>query len=303
VCAIIILGDAMKDILKISFMICLVIVVFIFKDNISTFITDNIIYKGSNKVLTYNEYYLDNNYSYIQNIDTSDVKDYQEILNMFYTILNSGDNSYSFYCNYENCIDDVKTLISDNKVISHINNFVHPFNTFSSINIDVTNNGKISVKVKKAYNDEEIEYIKAYINEFINTNITEETSDYDKIKLFHDHIVNNTKYDKDNIDDEYTAYHLLTTGKAICGGYSDIMAIYLNTIGIQNYKVTSESHVWNLVKFENSWYHLDMTWDDPVASDGNQYLIHNFFLIPTSKLYQLDKVEHNFDTNVYIEAK
>ena len=295
-------GDAMKDILKISFMICLVIVVYIFKDNISNFIMDNIIYGGSNKVLTYNEYYLDYDYAYVQNIDTPNVQNYQEVLNMFYTIINSGDNSYSFYCDYDDCLNDIKNLISDNDIISNMNNFVHPFNSFDSINIDVANNGKITVKNKKAYNDEEIEYIKAYIDTFIISNINDEMNNYDKIKLFHDYIVNNTEYDKDNNNDEYTAYNLLTTGKAICGGYSDIMSIYLNTIGIQNYKVTSENHIWNLVNIDGVWYHLDMTWDDPVASDGNQYLIHNFFLISKNELYNLDKVEHNFDTNIYIEA-
>ena len=296
-------GDAMKDILKISFMACLVIAVFIFKDNISNFITDNIVYMGSNKVLTYNEYYLDYDYNYVQNIDKSNVENYQEVLNMFYSILNSGDNSYSFYCNYDNCLNDVKQIISDNQVVSNINNFIHPFNSFNSINIDITNSGKVTVKNKKAYNDSEIEYIKEYINTFINQNITEEMSSYDKIKVFHDHIVNNTKYDKDNTDKTYTAYNLLINGVAICGGYSDIMSIYLNTIGIQNYKITSENHIWNLVNIDGKWLHLDMTWDDPVASDGKQYLIHNFFLISTGQLHNLDKVEHNFDTNIYIEAK
>ena len=128
-------------------------------------------------------------------------------------------------------------------------------------------------------------------------------SNYDKIKLFHDHIVNNTKYDENMSDDLYTAYKLLTTGLSVCGGYSDIMSIYLNTLGIQNYKITSEDHVWNLVYLDGVWQHLDMTWDDPVATDGKQYLIHNFFLISSDELHKLDSVEHNFDTNVFKEAK
>lgn len=293
----------MKDILKIGFMACLVIAVFVFKDNISNFITDNIVYMGSNKVLTYNEYYLDYDYGYVQNIDTYSVENYQEILNMFYTILNSGDNSFSFYCSYDNCLNDINELISDDNTVSNINNFVHPFNSFNSINIDITNGGKITVKNKKAYSDDEINYIKTYIDTFITENIKEDMNSYDKIKLFHDHIINNTIYDKDNIKDSYTAYNLLTTGVSICGGYSDIMAIYLNAIGIQNYKITSKNHVWNLVNLDGTWYHLDMTWDDPVASDGNQYLIHNFFLISTGELHNLDKIEHNFDINIYMEAK
>ena len=222
---------------------------------------------------------------------------------MFYTILNGGDNSYSFYCDYDGCLDDVNILISKNETISNINNFVHPFNSFSTINIDVSNNGKITVKNKKAYSDDEIEFIKLYIDTFINSNINDNMSNYDKIKLFHDYIINNTMYDKDNVEESHTAYDLIKTGLSICGGYSDIMSIYLNTLGFQNYKITSENHVWNLVNLDGIWYHLDMTWDDPVASDGNQYLIHNFFLISTDQLHKLDSVEHNFDPNVYSEAK
>ena len=227
----------MKDFLKISFMIGLVIVVYIFKDNISTFILDNIIYSGSNKVLTYNEYYLDYDYKYVQNIDKSNVENYQEMLNMFYTVLNSGDDSYSFYCDYNNCLNDVKSLIEEKNTMSNINNFVHPFNSFDSINIDISNSGKITVKNKKAYTDEEIMFVKAYIDTFIITNMIDSMSDIDKIKKFHDHIINITKYDSDHKQDSYTAYDLLTTGLSICGGYSDIMSIYLNHIGLQNYKI------------------------------------------------------------------
>ena len=39
------------------------------------------------------------------------------------------------------------------------------------------------------------------------------------------------------------------------------------------------------------------------ASDGKQYLIHNFFLIDTNELLKLDSVEHSFDKNIYVEAK
>ena len=56
-------------------------------------------------------------------------------------------------------------------------------------------------------------------------------------------------------------------------------------------------------KVDGKWLHLDSTWDDPVASDGNQYLLHNFFLIDTKTLLDLDTVEHSFGKNVYKEAQ
>jgi transglutaminase/protease-like cytokinesis protein 3 len=293
----------MRDILKISFLLFALIITFLFRDTIATFITDEIIYKGSNKVLTYNEYYVENNYLYVQNTDISYATNYQDILNIFYTIINSGDDCFSFYCDYDNCMNDVRNITNDKNIISNINNFVHPYNSFDSINIDISSNEKITVKIKKIYNEEQIEFINTYINNFVDTNINLSMNNYDKIKVFHDHIINKTKYDENNTFESYTAYNLITSGISICGGYSDVMAIYLNHLGINNYKITSNNHIWNLVELDGVWYHLDVTWDDPVASDGNQYLIHNFFMISTSKLFELDKVEHNFDTKTYLEAK
>mgnify|MGYP004526057339 FL=1 len=292
----------MKDLFKIFFLLSLLVVVYIFRDNISGFINDEIIYKGSNKVLTYNEYYLKNDFAFVQNTDSNSANSYQEVLNMFYSIINSGDDSYSFSCNYDKCIDDVKKLIAEQNIIANINNFVHPYNSFSSINIDVETSGKVTVKIKKVYSDGEITFINKYIDTFINNNLNDSMSNYDKIKVFHDFVINNTIYDEANTLNSYTAYNLITTGKSICGGYSDIMAIYLDKLGITNYKITSENHIWNLINLDGTWYHLDATWDDPVASDGKQYLIHNFFMISTEQLLSLDQVEHNYDKNIYLEA-
>jgi len=291
-----------KDIFKISILLIILIVTYTYRDNIADFVTNKIIYRGSNEVLTYNEYYLENDFLYVQNTDTNIVKSYQEILNMFYTILNSGDDCFSFYCDYDNCLKDVKQITDDIDIVANINNFVHPYNSFDSINIDIGTDNKITVKVKKVYSNNQIEFINNYINEFINTNINLSMNNYDKIKAFHDYIINTTKYDENNTFDSYTAFNLITSGISICGGYSDIMAIYLNALGIKNYKITSENHIWNLVELDGVWYHLDATWDDPVTNDGKQYLIHNFFMIPTQKLLELDKVEHNFNTKMYLEA-
>lgn len=299
---IIMLGDTMKDLFKIFFLFSILIVVYFFRDNISGFINDEIIYKGSNKVLTYNEYYLKNDFAFVQNIDSNSVNNYQEVLNMFYSIINSGDDCYSFTCKYDGCTADVKKLIDEQITIANINNFVHPYNSFSSINIDVDKNNKITVKIKKVYNNGEITFINKYIDTFIANNLNDSMSNYDKIKVFHDFVINNTVYDEANTLNSYTAYNLITTGKSICGGYSDIMAIYLDRLGIINYKITSENHIWNLINLDGVWYHLDATWDDPIASDGKQYLIHNFFMISTEQLLSLDQVEHNYDKNIYIEA-
>ena len=102
--------------------------------------------------------------------------------------------------------------------------------------------------------------------------------------------------------------HPLGEGKGICGGYTDAMALFLDKMGITNYKIASENHIWNLVYIDGSWKHLDLTWDDPVSTDGTDYLQHKYFLITTKQLKEADSgdvivVEHNFKDSIYRELK
>ena len=129
----------------------------------------------------------------------------------------------------------------------------------------------------------------------------------DKIKTIHDYIINNTKYDKlknDNINDttykSNTAYGVLIEGYGICSGYSDTMAIFLNKLDIKNYKISNNTHIWNLVYVNGKWVHLDTTWDDPISEFNENR--DTYFLISYDELKKLDDKTHIFDKNVYQEA-
>ena len=39
-----------------------------------------------------------------------------------------------------------------------------------------------------------------------------------------------------------------------------------------------------MVKLNGQWYHVDVTWDDPVRSDGTQTLRDDYFLISDSEI-------------------
>ena len=81
------------------------------------------------------------------------------------------------------------------------------------------------------------------------------------------------------------------------------MEIFLERLNIKSYKVSSYNHIWNAIFLDGKWYHLDLTWDDPVTNDGKDYLEHNYFLISTTKLHNLDITEHKFDQKVFSELK
>lgn len=267
-----------------------------------------------------NKYYKNNNYIFVSNTDNFTPYGIEDILNIMYSIINSGTTNFTFYCpkEYTNCVSDIKEITKDKTLLTHLNNFVHPFNSFSSIEASISDSGEIIIKINYLYTESEIQEINKEVDNLINTLLTPDiTSDYDKIKVIHDYIINNTKYDLDNSEKKksYTAYGPLFNHVATCNGYTDLMAIFLTKMGYDNYKVATptdgteniEGHIWNAVNVNGEWLHLDLTWDDPVSSDGTDYLYHKYFLIDTEELKTADanitSKDHVFDESIYSELK
>ena len=74
-------------------------------------------------------------------------------------------------------------------------------------------------------------------------------------------------------------------------------------MNLKSYRVSSESHIWNAVEIDNKWYHIDLTWDDPVVDDGKDYLKHDYFLVTTKELVEKEKTQHVFNQKRFIEVK
>lgn len=256
-----------------------------------------------------NEYYKNNNYKFIQ--ESIDFIPYskQDIKNIFYSILNNGYDKFTFYCpsQYLDCTNDVNIISTDSTLLTHINNFISPFNNFSSIKVINNESGEINVEVTKAYQQLEIDEINKKIDYIMHNYLTSDIALEDKILTIHDYIINNTKYDQDRINGiinykSNIAYGPLIENFAICGGYADAMALFLNRLNVPNFKVASETHVWNAIFINNQWLHLDLTWDDPISqySDHNT-LIHKFYLIDTITLKNYDIKDHDYDETIYQE--
>ena len=228
-------------------LICILVVLL----NIDS-ITDKIIFflnqTNTTKIEIKNNYYKSNNYIFVSNTDNFTPYGIEDILNIMYSIINSGTTNFTFYCpkEYESCVNDMKKITKDKTLLTHLNNFVHPFNSFSSIEASISDSGEIIIKINYLYTEEEINQIEAKVKELINTLITPDiTEDYDKIKTIHDYIINNTKYDLENRDEmnSHKAYGPLFNNVATCNGYTDLMAIFLTEMGYDNYKVATTEEV------------------------------------------------------------
>lgn len=257
--------------------------------------------------LVNNQYSSDKSYSYVKLTDNFIAYNKNDLLNILYTILNSGMDSFTFYCDdkYKECMNDVDVISKDRIVLSNINNFIHPYNSFTEMETTrYTNSNKIKLNIKHLYNKDKINKINNKVTEIIKNEINDDDNK-DKIKTIHDYIINNTKYDELRVENNIskyssdTAYGPLFEGFGICNGYSDLMKIFLHELGIESIKIASENHIWNLVKLDNKWYHLDLTWDDPVLENGKDIIDYNYFMIDTKDLIELNDNQHFYNKDIY----
>ena len=308
----------MKKLLTTLILIGIILGIYYYYDDIVEYVMYNFVYKDDFVYDDKNAYTRDYDFAFVQNTTDFNPKNKQDILNIIYTSLNNGWTNFTFFCprkEYDNCLADVEEITNDDILISNINNFVGTYNSYNKIIVNLNSFGRVNILVDKLYSDDDIKVISEKIDEIYNSIITDDMTTEEKIKVFHDYIINNTSYDEERSNEiknnnltslkhtSNTAYGPLFTGKAICGGYTDAMALFLDKLGLKNYKVSSEKHIWNLVYLNDEWKHIDLTWDDPVVSNGTNMLIDTYFLIDTDTLIKTETNEHNFNSEVFIEAK
>ena len=89
-------------------------------------------------------------------------------------------------------------------------------------------------------------------------------SNYEKEKYVHDALASAVTYDL-TADMNQSAYSALVNGKSVCAGYARAYQYLLQQLGIPCYYCTGYSggdHAWNIVKLEDGYYNVDVTWDD-----------------------------------------
>lgn len=297
--------------IKYSLYILTIITTIVHKDKI----INNMAYLlNSNKKIvleTPNNYYKNIDYEYLKQSKDFIPYSKQDLINIYYSILDRGYSTFTFYCpkEYTSCINDLEEIIlPTNDTLSNLNYFISPFNSEKKIKTVYSSTGEITVYISdKLYSEEEINAVNNKIDEIIKDNITNDMALEDKILKIHDYIINNTKYDTAALNNtskykSYNSYGTLIEGYSTCNGYADTMALFLDRFGVKNYRVASSTHVWNAALINNKWYHLDLTWDDPITTGTNiDTLTHQFYLIDTEKLENYQIKEHNYNKFIYRE--
>lgn len=296
----------MKKIISVLFLITLFLSVYFNKNEIIDYVIENFLVKKY--FVTYEDNIYAKSNSFIEYHKTKDFspESKEDILDIFFTALNGGWEDVVFYCSkeYPTCIEDTIYLFENKEKFSEMNSLVHPYNSYERIILNYNSLGKVEFSIERLYSEKDIITLNKKVDSIISQTIKEDMDVRTKIQTIHDYIINTTTYDEVSaekvLNDEpiksnaYKANGPLLDGMAICGGYSDAMALFLYKFNIENYKLTSPKHVWNYVYIDNQWLHLDLTWDDPVGSSSNNLLLHSFFLITDEELKKLDSESHNY---------
>jgi len=144
----------------------------------------------------------------------------------------------------------------------------------SSINVEVK---YIITAAKRLEADKKIDSIlEKIIKPYMN--------DDEKVKVVHDYIVLNGKYD--TTLHFYSDYDLLTEGTSVCNGYALLTYNMLNKLNIPvklvNGTGNGQLHIWNMVKLGDYWFHLDTTWDDPLPD--NNTISYDYYMLTEKEI-------------------
>lgn len=138
----------------------------------------------------------------------------------------------------------------------------------------------------------------------VKLEISADMSEYEKVKKIHDYIIRKCDYadlsrcteeeitekmEREHFGDAYGA---LIRGDAICEGYSRAFKYICNSldIGCELINGTGDGtdHMWNLVRIDGKWYHVDVTWDDPVINgvSDESTIVYDYFCLPDEKILE-----------------
>jgi hypothetical protein len=148
------------------------------------------------------------------------------------------------------------------------------------------NKSTIAVEAKFRETEEQSAVVDRKVDETLAEIVTPGMSDHEKVKAIHDWVVTHVEYDQSL--SYYTAYEAVTLGKAVCQGYSLLGYRMLEKAGLEvliaEGSVNTGEHAWNMVKLDGVWYHLDMTWDDPVGAEPDAPIRYSYYLLTDEEL-------------------
>lgn len=147
-------------------------------------------------------------------------------------------------------------------------------------------------EVEYVLSSDDDEVVSEFVNQWIAQNLHQHMTPEQKIRAIHDHIVSSYRYelgDENRSVGDYSVHSpraLLENKCGVCQGYASLFHKMATEAGIETKlivgvagdgKSKSQNHIWNMVKLDDAWYHVDTTWDDPLPDVAGR-ILHQYYL-------------------------
>lgn len=157
------------------------------------------------------------------------------------------------------------------------------------------NNGYVT-SIEPSYYDPAVYNRQAYeaaVYNILSRSYFKGMSSWQAALSVHDYLAANFRYDETYT--YYTGYDMAVGGTAVCEGYTRLYMDLMNRIGIPVEYATSEAmdHCWNQLKIGDNWYHVDVTWDDPIT-DKWGLANHKYFLVSDQMISSPELKHHSW---------
>ncbi len=128
----------------------------------------------------------------------------------------------------------------------------------------------------------------------------EKDDEFERVRVLHDELINMTKYTGTGGAYISEADGPLVYGKALCEGYSKAFMYLCQSVGVPCICIcglANGDHMWNMVYIDGDWYHVDVTFDDPInISTGEDMLRDTYFCVSTDTIRE----DHGIDNIIAI---
>jgi len=172
---------------------------------------------------------------------------------------------------------------------------------------DLTSNAfNVTYTFEYIETEKQEDQVKAKVKEVLGQIITANMTEGQRVRAINSYICKKLSYDTTLTN--YSAYEgILGNGKTVCQGYALLAYRMLTDAGLEARIITgtaftrnaSGNHAWNMVKVGGSWYHLDITWNDPLP-DINGRVTETYSLRSDAQML----LNHSWDiTNYFVASK
>ncbi len=151
----------------------------------------------------------------------------------------------------------------------------HPEFFWVGSNIEVQQNAisgnVVSYKITTTVEPDARQSMRSSLEEAADTLISQMdpyASDYEKIKYVYEYLIDTVDYDLQSADNQNIQSALLQK-RSVCAGYARAFQYVLHRMGmfctyVTGTITTGGDHAWNIVRIGERYYHVDVTWGDPV---------------------------------------